>query len=162
MKEKTLLCELRPAVLRDMSNQSVKIICSYFGDFWIFMIIIQIYNSCLDILFGHWPNFCKWYKKLQYFDCSEHIICEQYFDHVWRVILYLTCRAGQPAHDSKCVNKVYKAYMINGISYKKSQDLTFIWGLLVIQRIIISSHFIFSHLIERVKTYSFHSVIYAL
>ena len=38
----------------------------------------------------------------------------QNFDHIWPAILYhaQSC-AGQCAHDSKCLNEIYKAYMIN-------------------------------------------------
>ena len=56
-------------------------------------------------------------KILVHFD--RRVIFEQYFDHIRPAILYRaqSC-AGQRAHDSKSLNEVYKAYIINHISYK--------------------------------------------
>ena len=56
-------------------------------------------------------------KKFKHFDCC--LILERYFGHILPVILYLArARAGQRAHYSKCLNEVYKVYVINHNSYK--------------------------------------------
>ena len=51
---------------------------------------------------------------------ERYVIFAQYFDHIWPAISYRawSC-AGQRAHDSKCLNDVYKAYRVNHILYKK-------------------------------------------
>ena len=57
-------------------------------------------------------------KRFKHFDWF--VIFERYFGQVLLVILYLArARASQRAHHSKCLNEVYKAYIINHISYKK-------------------------------------------
>ena len=131
------MCTLT-GVLTGVSNRPVKKCCACFGHIYIFM----QYNHVrwLNILnFGHWFNFCD--KKFNHFDCC--VILERYFGHVLTVILYLArSRAGQCAHYSKWFNEVYKAYIINHISYKKFSDkpnrvkktnplggLTLIWKL---------------------------------
>ena len=49
-----------------------------------------------------------------------HVFSYIILTNIWPAILYRaqSC-ASQRAHDSKCLNEVYKAYMINYIFYKK-------------------------------------------
>ena len=50
------------------------------------------------------------------------LFAKQYFDRIWPAILIRArSRPGQRAHDSKCLNEVYKAYVINLSSYKSYQ-----------------------------------------
>ena len=106
-------------LLRGVLNRPVKICCAYFGHIYIFYdVLFRFYHvRCLNILkFGR--KFHFWDRKnLMHFD--RHIIFSQYFDHIWPAILYRawSC-AGQCAHDSKCLNEVYRAYRIDYILYK--------------------------------------------
>ena len=108
-------------LLRGALNRPVKILCTYFGHIYIFYdVLLRFYHvRCLNILkFGKGLKFLVQIKMLVHFD--QHVIFAQYFDSIWPAILYrVWSRAGQRAHDIKCLNEVCKAYRINHILYKK-------------------------------------------
>ena len=146
LQRKKIVLWTLTSMLRGVSNRPVKIFCAYFGHIYIFLWCITSILSCkvskytkiwsADLIFGIekiWRNF------------DRHVIFTQNFDHTWPAILYRaqSC-AGQRAHDSKCLNEVYKAYITNHILYKKilvkpnwveirqilaPLDLTLIWKL---------------------------------
>ena len=107
-------------LLGGVLNRPVKIFCAHFGYIYIFYdVLFGFYHfRCLNILkFGHRILFCD--RK---FFGAFWLSCffAQYFYHIWPAILYCkrSC-AGQRVHDSKCLNEVYKAYIINHILHKK-------------------------------------------
>ena len=109
-------------LLRGMLNRPVKIFWAYFGHIYIFCDVLFWFKHvrCLNRLkFGHRFNFWdrNFFGALWAVRC---VIFQRHFDHIWPAILYRTrSRTGQRAHDSKCLNEVYKAYVIIHISNKK-------------------------------------------
>ena len=88
----------------------------FFAASLIYDISFGLYNVwCLNIRsFGHWPHFQDLKKNATpWLVCNFGTIILPY--HIWPAILYLA-----RAHDSKCLNEVYKAYVINNTSYIKS------------------------------------------
>ena len=121
LKEKNIVLWTLTGMLRGVSNRPSSYFFLHILDiFTFFLCIITIFHvRSINILtFGHRYNF--WDRKIILVHFDQHVIFTQYFDHIWPAILYRawSC-AGQHAHDSKCLNDVYKAYRINLILYKK-------------------------------------------
>ena len=108
-----------PACWEGFQMAGQDILCIFWTKLHLFWVLFIFYHfRCLNILnFGHWFYFGM-KKKLKHFDCC--LISERYFGQILPAILYLArARAGQRAHYSKCLNEVYKAYIIKHILYKK-------------------------------------------